>query len=70
MQTATPAFASAHRPLITPAVERVTAWHREQSIRQARAVIEALRDDDDAPTTDAALPIRPRPGGALQAAPR
>ncbi|WP_157615413.1 hypothetical protein [Rhizobacter sp. Root404] len=71
MQTSTPAAASIHHPLITPAVERVTAWHREQSIRQARAAIEALRvDEDDVTTTDAAFDPAPRPDAAVRVAPR
>lgn len=32
--------------LITPAVERVTAWHREHSMRQARAAFGAFPADE------------------------
>ncbi len=33
--------------LITPAVERVTAWHREQSMRQARAAFGAAPAEEE-----------------------
>ncbi len=45
--------------LITPAVERVTAWHREHSMRQARAAFEALHDDEQENATgDASVAAR------------
>jgi len=40
------AAASPSARLVTPAVERVTEWHREHSLRQARALLEAMHDDD------------------------
>jgi hypothetical protein len=54
------------RPLLTPAVEPLTAWHRAQLLRQARAALDAVVDDDAAVTSDpaqapAATPLRPPP---------
>jgi hypothetical protein len=62
MQTSA-STASSPASLVTPAVERVTEWHRERSLRQARALLEATQEDDPLALEDA-----PVPPGALRAA--
>jgi hypothetical protein len=62
------------RRLTTPAVDRVTAWHREQSMRQARAAFDAIHEDeaDAAPHDEtprvSALPVNV--AQPVQASPR
>lgn len=70
METHAPVIACAHYPLITPAVERVMAWHREHSLRRARAAMEAIHVDDGVPTTESTAASGPDLGGPLRAEPR